>query len=213
MLLDHDDRDGARTELVALAREVPDRLDDRIAVARLAERAGDWPLALAQYSRAARLDPARPDAFAGAGRAALAVGDLAAAERHLEAAVELSDSDASVTAMLAAVRRARAGDPLQPRLSTRERARRATAGLAWALTRLEVCTRDPSSAPPASDLADLQSDLLRSRRGPAPADLEAVESIVALIDRTIARVAGCKVDDPMEPAWRLILRAHGGGGQ
>jgi tetratricopeptide (TPR) repeat protein len=211
VLLEGGESEGARAEIVALARELPEGPDARVELATLAERAGDLHLAHAHYAAAARLDDSRAAAFAGAGRTALALWNLAAAERFLTRAVRMDASDDRSRDTLAVVRRALTADPLQPRLSERERARRATAALAWAAARLEACAARPPQepAPPApTPLSVLRAEVERRRRQRASTAIADIEATLALIGRVLDGLAGCPADDPLLEAWRLVLKAH-----
>ena len=58
--------------------------------ATLAARAGDYTTARARFARAVELAPDSDDAHANLGAALLALGDLSAAERELDRALDLN---------------------------------------------------------------------------------------------------------------------------
>jgi tetratricopeptide (TPR) repeat protein len=210
MLLDHDRRGAAVPELAALAREVPDRAPERLQLAQLAERAGNTSRAFEQYADAARLDPTSAAAASGAARMAIARDDFTGAAPFLEAELTLAPGDAAAARSLTVVRLAGAADPLAPRLTARERARRAAAGATWAVDRLSACGPALSPADAAS-AASLRGELLPFERPAAGLDADALTSRIEAIGRALTATAPCGPQDATAEAWAHIVRAHAEG--
>lgn len=214
LLLNENDRDGARDEINALVRELPDRADAHVQAARLAQRLPDNQIALRELLHATDLDPQASAAPAEAGSVAMTLGDFATAERVLEIARTRGAVTDRVTRTLEVARLARLSDPLGPRVRAAERARRLKEGLAWALSRLDACAAsDAGGATPAD--ADLRGTL-QALRQQSDADLSdpdaATESLARIGQAETTVAARCRLSEPRDEAWIAVSHAHAGGG-
>jgi Flp pilus assembly protein TadD len=211
VLLDAGDREGARAELAALGRELPDEAEAQLEAGRLSARAGEPRVALERFRQAAALDPQSAEAQVGAGSAALALSDFRAATQHFDAALRLGASGDGVATDAAVARLAQATDPLGPGLPIAERARRLDAGIDWIADQLAACPAAgiPPDLPADSDAAALEA--LRREPQRALRDSDVISAGVHLIARLhTGLLRACPDDAPINRAWTLIAQAHPG---
>jgi len=201
---------AALTELTALQANLPDDPAAHVLAARLFSEAGDHRRALEQYQTALRLDPARPDALAGAGLAAFDLGDYRLAASYLDRAPSHLPrvGEARILANLIL-----ANDPLAPRLGSPERARRLRAGFLHAARRLDACLAAHPDAAAGGEGESLERDVraFRARlRSPGVREQDTVEAGVDLMARIEWLTAErCPPASPLDEALRLIGRQHG----
>jgi len=207
LLIDLNDVESASAILGTLAREQPDDAVSHLELARLYQRARDWPQALDQFEGALASEADNPAAILGAADAALALNDFPVAARYYDRAVEVGAERADLPRLQALVHLVVDHDPLASRLSMTTRVARLQTGLQWADERLEGCP------PPADDAAGtaLREELTAFREQPRE-DLRDTDVLAAGID-LVARVEGdvrrrCDGTDPMGEAWTIIQRAH-----
>ena len=92
----------ARAHFALAVRHRPDFTAAYLAIALLAEQAGDWPAALAAARHAATLAPREPEPHYRLGNALAATGDAAGAVREWQAARALHGDFPDLAAKLAA---------------------------------------------------------------------------------------------------------------
>ena len=208
LLLRHGHRDRALAEVVALSTNLPDAPAARIEAGQLFLAAGDPDLALDQFTRALRLAPRDDDALAGAGEAAFARGEYAAANRHLSSASRLPDRLVRVREV---ARLVLATDPLEVRLTLAARRDRLRVAVAQAGQRLEQCAAarpgsgpalDPLRAELAAFVPKLESRTLRDQP-------ELVDAGVGLVYRVaLATAESCGEPEGLDRALLLIGARH-----
>ncbi|MEX2271181.1 MAG: tetratricopeptide repeat protein [Vicinamibacterales bacterium] len=208
-LIANDMHSRAISQLLLLEADLPAEPGPRLEAARLFLEAGDPGRALNVYRGVLEDDPQNAAAQTGAGRAAFALGDFAAARRHLGRGGSEAPDVADMRALAQAVLRV---DPLQLRLSGAERRRRLAAGIAHLSGVVTAClARVPQAQ---SGLADHDAALRAAARPSAArtfADPEAFESGVAMVARAAAALPdACGPPDITTRAWRVIGRARAG---
>jgi len=210
LLLANDQSNRAVSELVALATDLPEDAAAHVTVGELFAKAGDYGRALDQFQRALRLDADNGRALAGAGEAALRLGDYAAARDFLHRA---PDSIAGAAEGRELVDLVLSQDPLASRIGVSARRQRLVDNLEYASQRLDACVQHGG---PGGSTGD--ADTLRSEVQPYLADLkrsrtleaDTIETGVDLGARIEARVAQrCGPPSPRDRALILIARAHG----
>jgi Tfp pilus assembly protein PilF len=187
LLLAANQPDKATVELMALAADAPDEAAVHAELATRFARAGDNHQALRHFRAALREMRHDDNVLAGAGNAALALGDYSLARQYYRGirapAPAIIDNRDLVELIVAS-------DPLQPRLGGRERQRRLAADLEYARARLQAC-RD--AAAPGSDSPDTgalaQRAALFARRLRRSLDIDTVEEGVSLMHQLIAAAA------------------------
>jgi tetratricopeptide (TPR) repeat protein len=90
----------AQSELIALQANLANDPSEHTRVGDLFFQARDYEHALAEYDLSLKAEPQNPQALAGAGRAAFALGHYAPAERYLQAAVSANPNDAQLVGQL-----------------------------------------------------------------------------------------------------------------
>jgi len=154
MLLQHEDRGRALSEVVALSTNLPDAAPARTEAGQLFLAAGDPARALDQFTRALQLAPGDDDALAGAGEAAFALGDYAGVRRYFSRAANLPERLAEIGAV---AQRVVDEDPLAPRLTLAARRARLQAAVSRAIARVDQCLATRPSA--AGTLDPLRAEL------------------------------------------------------
>jgi hypothetical protein len=195
--------------LAANASAPPDRVDV-LEMARLFDAAGDSRRALGLYRDLLRTSPRHAAALAGAGAAALASGEDAAAVRYLEQAVAAGDQSARTRTLLETASLVGAFDPLLARLSAGERRRRLTAGITRVRERRTACgaaADDPDREALVAAL-DRWHTSLTAERTPSSGDdlldgLELVARAEAWLDTR------CGESSPLDQALQMIARKRG----
>lgn len=209
-LLAHDRTAAALSELLVLSANLPDDPALQREVARRFAAAGDARHALDEFERALHAASDDGEALAGAGQAALALGDYTRARRYLEQAPA---GLAGVAAAHEFVSHVLDDDPFAPRIGADARARRLLADLDYASTRLRTCLDAGPSAATDADRA-LDSDakrFLASHRGGAARDEDAAEAGVDLAAHlTAAATRLCPPATARDRALAVIAERHGG---
>jgi tetratricopeptide (TPR) repeat protein len=199
----------ATAQLLLLEADLPAETGPRLEAARLFRAAGDPSRALALYRRVLEDDPQNAEAHTGAGRAAFAAGDFAAARRHLGRG---GSHDADVEEMRELAQAVLAADPLEVRLSGAERRRRLADGVSHLSGAVAACL---ARVPQARAVLADHAAALRAAAEPSAArtfaDPEAFESGVAVVARAAAALPdACGPPDVTTRAWRLIGSARAG---
>jgi tetratricopeptide (TPR) repeat protein len=212
-LLDRGERQEAITEIGALGRELPDQLQAQLQAAHLADRAESPAQALEFYQKAMALDATSTEALAGAGEAAFALRDYAAAASHLRRAVAGGASTPQLTSHLETARLVLATDPLAAKLPAAERARRLAAGAARAASRYDACLSTSGSRQAVRDPTSVELARLRRQAASISQDPEALMrgiGVIAAAEATIrARCPGAV--EPVDQVWSRIVGIHQGG--
>jgi len=210
VLLTHDQRNRAMSELVALSTDLPDEAARHVEVGQLFSSAGDSGRALDQFQRALRLARDSGAALAGAGQAAFQAGDYLLARRYLRNAPE---DVGSVTETRELVDLVLSNDPLAARIGSSARRRRLIDDLSYAEERLNSCVESHPGGQPSADELALRDEAQAFKTQLAPSTLleeDTIESGVELIDR-IERdvVQSCPSPTPRDRALILIGQHHG----
>lgn len=203
MLLQHDERGRALSEVVALSTNLPGAAPALTEAGQLFLAAGDPSRALDQFTRALQLAPADSEALAGAGEAAFARGDYAVARRYFSRVASLPEPLAELAAVAGAVLDQ---DPLGARLTLAARRARLQTAMSRAGTRIDQCVAANASA--ADTLAPLRAELDRL----APSiQLRVLRDQPELIDQGVDLVyraelaAADACGAPRDPADRALL--------
>jgi tetratricopeptide (TPR) repeat protein len=209
-LLAHNQQSRAISELVALSTDLPDEPARHVALARLFSEAGDHAHALEHFRNALRTAPDDGDALAGAGLAALELGEYAQARRFLHRA----------PASVPRVRQARdivdlvlSRDPLATHLGSAERRRRLNANLDDARQRLNACVaRRGGGAQSIDDELNLQTEAEsfgRTLERQRVLEQDTVEAGVDLVDRIEQQVVRtCGPASVLDDGLMRIGRLH-----
>ena len=120
-LIAHHARDQALAEILALADHLPSTVAARLELGDLFLRAGSPERALVHFRSVLRQEPHNQTALQAAGQASFEIGDYSQARRFLS---QLTAPDARTSDTLSVATLVVQDDPLQPRLSSRERERR-----------------------------------------------------------------------------------------
>jgi predicted Zn-dependent protease len=152
-------RNRAATELLAellpLEETSPDSIVLRRRLGHLFILAGSPARAASVFRELLRRNPNDPDAYAGIGEAALALGNFRAARDDLAKASRLRPSDADITMRLAVADTLLALDPTARDIGSHERYVRSRELLARTMATLDVCSQPGGSARADSALAML----------------------------------------------------------
>lgn len=170
-----------RAELIILATDIRDDVDELLRVGYLMLFARSPAQAETVFARALGQDPRNADALAGLGKAQLENGNFSASEQAFLRAARANPGNAEIRRQLALVQQIRALNPKRRGLGIHVSANRALHLLSVTRARLAACA-DPKLLPPEAqeDLA-AAATLLESKRRGAPT----VESIDANISLTI----------------------------
>ena len=198
-LLEHQMHARALPELLTLSADLPADAARHVEVGTLYLRAGEPSRAAATFARAMELDRSRPDARAGAARAAFAMKEYERAATMLTPLRALPPDLVAMRDVADAIARA---DPLRPGLATSEAARRLSAGLSFADRAIAACP-SAAAAPGAAELrASLESPLPRRETA------HGVELIAAAAALAAER---CGDTGAETRAWLLIGKRYGAG--
>ncbi len=208
-LLDHHQHNQALAELFVLDADLPDKAASHVQAAELFLEAGDARRAMDDFAQAIRLDPHNAAALAGAGEAALRLGDYKKARRYLKRATEEGENSRQILHLLSIIRMASSDDPLAPRLTAQERQKRLVAGIDHSLQRLDQCG---SRLAADSELKELQAEAvsmrLRSRDlAQNPGLVRSGLKLIYQIEE--ATNAKCGEAKDVDEALLLIGRQHG----
>ena len=138
-LLDHNQTTQADAETIALAAEVPDTASAHQQIAALFLQVRDDPHVLAEYQRAAELDPADAAALAGAGQAAFRLAEYSVARQYLRQAIAGGSGQEEAAHTLAIIDAMFALDPQAPQITAGERNARILRAYRQAGERLQQC--------------------------------------------------------------------------
>lgn len=207
-LLDHHEQNRAASELLVLDADLPETSDWHTRAAKLYLEAGDAHHALNDFVQALRLDRHNSEALAGAGEAAIQLGDYDEARRYLESAAAEDPTSPRVLHLLSIVRRVSSDDPLASHLTVRERQQRLLRDFSHSLQRIDQCQ---SSGDP--ELEGLKAQAVTMRPKLSSSDLlddpELVRSGLRLIFQIEVATSKCGEATAVDEALLLIGRRHG----
>jgi tetratricopeptide (TPR) repeat protein len=196
-------RDQALAELLALEGQTAADAGSQSRAADLFLAAGDPRRALSHYEAALARQRSDAHARSGAGLAAFRLGEFERASRYLETAVP-DDPDVAEARALASLVVTR--DPLAPRLSFTERARRLELAVADARGRLHRC---PSGWDRSSSMQEDLDAFSRRLRRPAGQSHEIIERGMDLMARVERETTpDCGAVTQIDRALTLIAARH-----
>jgi tetratricopeptide (TPR) repeat protein len=214
LLLDSDQKDAARAELIAVAANLPPGAELQAKVGTLLLKAGGYDDALRLFRQALAAEAHSAPALAGAGEGYFQIGRYAEAQRYLEQAVQQDSHLPRAAEMLDTARTVLSLDPFQHRLGEQARARRAQRGFAQAVTRLETCAAQRGidlKAPGGNPLQTLYAEAAevqsRTHESALRHDAELLSNVMDLvfkIEKTTSQVCG----EPRGPDQALLLIAR-----
>ena len=216
LLLRTNAKTQAQAELIALAENVDDDPEQQQRIGDLFIRAQDYEHALASYRIVLKSKPSDPNAMAGAGNAAFALGRFALAKNYLSNAGALTPQNAQVTEQLKMSELVLKMDPYRPKIPVAERNRSVMRAFAAAGQRLRACEAAKRSAPqpgtPQLTLSDSWAAMkARLTEAELRRDPELMDSTMELAFR-IERQSDESCGPPVEAdqALLLIAKSHEG---
>lgn len=210
---------AAQGALIELAADLPEDATIFARVGSLFLRAGDYPHALEQFQRALQLDSRNQDALRGAGEAQFQLADYRAARRSLQRALRLAPDDDRSQQLLEIANTVLSIDPLERRLTARERARRSVRAFEQAIKRLEACAIDRQeelSAPePETALQNAYARATqirpRVRQRNLQRDPDLLTNVTDLVFEIEELAAGqCSPPEGLDLALLLVAQKRGG---
>ncbi|MGE0450456.1 MAG: tetratricopeptide repeat protein [Vicinamibacterales bacterium] len=205
VLLAEGERARALAQTIVLASDLPPDPSWQLRVARLFLDAGSARRAFDAFSAVLVKNPNQPDALAGAGEAAFALGDYSRARRYLSALESPTQSQAQLRTVADLVLTV---DPLAVRLSGAERNRRLQQILQHAEARLEACAA--SSSPELGELREALTAFTTPVRRTRQADArDRAENGLDLALRIEQGTASCVDSDALSRAIGILGRLHG----
>jgi predicted Zn-dependent protease len=204
----------AQAEAMALSGSLPADEGLRLRGARLLLDAALPRRALTIYEEILGNDPDHVAALEGAGRAAFADGNYAAAAGYLGRAIRRGREDDSLKEMSDTARLIVSVDPFQRRLSVRERVRRVARAFTAALSRLDACASRMGSDASLQALVDESSDFRRKADARALArNPDLADPVMELVFRIERRTADlCGPPAGLDRALLLLAQAGQGTG-
>lgn len=207
LLLAAGQRGRALSQVLVLAADLPAEPAWQSKVGRLFLASGDPRRALVRFTEVLRNDPGNAVARAGAGEAAFALDDFAAASRYL---ADIPGADRQAQELRAVSLQVLTADPLAPRLGRAERVRRAVQLIERARARLAAC------ASPDADTQRLMADLEAALeaitapgRRPLVEERDLAEDAVTRAGLAERAAAGCAPAEPLDRAIGIIARLRG----
>jgi tetratricopeptide (TPR) repeat protein len=139
LLLKVGQRSQAQAELIGLTADLPNDPALETQVAMLLLKTGEYEHSARLFRQALRLRPSFAPALEGAGEASFDMGNYRDARRYLGRAKRLGPLSAHSESLFETATLILESDPLAPRLSAQERARRALGAFAQSMERLSTC--------------------------------------------------------------------------
>lgn len=205
-LLRHNRQDQARAEALSMAADNPADPEIRNAAASFLSQAGDTQSAFDEYEHVLQIAPNDRDALLGAGKAALALYDFAAADRYFSRAIQHGDRAPDIQADRDLAVAAGELDPLADGLSDNEKRERTVEMFTAAETRAKSCLPDALSASPSTPnnltaLANARSAL------PAHLSLAEINAHPEVLDQALAWAFSVEKAAPSQCVGTLADRA------
>ena len=138
-LIDSDQKETARAELIAVAANLPPDPELQTKVGALLSDVGGCDDALRLFRQALAAAPRSAPALVGAGECYFQSGHYTEAQRYLDRAVRQDGSLARAASMLATARAVLSLDPFMRQLGEQAKARRARLDFTQSLARLQAC--------------------------------------------------------------------------
>jgi tetratricopeptide (TPR) repeat protein len=203
MLIAHDEKARAQSELIAATVDLPDLRDVRLELARLFERADDLPRAADQYQRVLASQPLDVVAMEGAVRSGFLLGNY----REVATYRLPKEANPEVSEYRDIAREIMSRDPLASRLGAAERRQRLLRAIRYIEERWSGCA--PSSAAGAAYPTALAAAHRRARASSIGRDAGALEAIVAVLDNLRAQIEPrCGRPTATDRAIEIIARRH-----
>ncbi|HWR13342.1 MAG TPA: tetratricopeptide repeat protein [Terriglobales bacterium] len=217
-LLANGSQTQAQAEAINLAAGVPPSdVAARFLAADVLLQTGENERAFDEYRSLMSVDAAR--ASLGAGHSAFAVGHFRTASRYFQQAKDRGTTDPDVDSQLQMARLVLSSDPLQRRLSDRERARRVADAYETAGDRLQTCAgalnQQLQSTSPATEFQKLYADW--TSLGPETGiryltrDIDARDEIMEIVGR-IEEATAKTCGTPAGKDWALLMLSRYGEG-
>ena len=207
LLLASGQRGRALSQVLVLAADLPPEPEWQARVGRLFLSSGDPRRALVRFTEVLRGAPGNLAALAGAGEAAYALDDFAAATRWL---ADVPESNTRARDLRAVAEQVMKGDPLAPRLPRSERMRRAEQLAQRARARLTGCTTAGADAQRlAAELDATIEAVTAPGRRPTDEERDLAEDAVSLAAQAERAAAPCAAPEPLDRAIGIIARVRG----
>lgn len=223
-LLDLGDVTDAQPEIIALAQEIPSGdLERQRKAGEFLMRAGLQDRTLDEFQSILKFDPRDQEALAGAGTAAFQLGRYPQALLYFDLLPREKKSDPAIADMMEKTHQVIEANPYGAGLSVRERAKRTSAALKQATSRIAGCAHERgeslSETPSVSDFQKLYATSVSMARDWNIANLQLhpdrIDSAMALVFRmedTAAEQCGEPPTGPDHALW-VIGRSRQGPGQ
>jgi hypothetical protein len=203
MLIAHDEKARAQSELIAATVDVPEGRDVRLELARLFERADDLPRAADQYRRVLASHPGDIVALEGAVRTGFLLGNY----REVVTYRLPKEANPEVSELRDVARQVMSRDPLASRLAAAERRQRLLMAIGYMEERWQACA--PLSTSGAEYPTGLTAARRRARAPSIGRDAGALEAIVAVLDNLRAQIEPrCGPPTATDRAIEIIARQH-----
>lgn len=213
-LLLNNDKSRALPVLGTLASDLPPDAELHTEVGDLLLQAGDAVAARQQFESALHLKRNYAPAISGAGAAAYATSDFAAAQRYLESYLRENPNDATAKGMLDVARAALSVDPLRPHLSFAERRTRVLRLFHDAQQRMNDCVSKVGTPLPPPDIEAVLTKLSSQSGNATERQLRDNPDLIEDLFFTASdamRTASkwCGVQHPTDDAIAAIAHLHG----
>ena len=195
----------AHAEVIALEQDLPENVAQRKLVARLMAEADVPQRALAVYVDVLRKTPKDAEALAAAGLIEFDQGNYRSAAAYLTRAIAAGAADPRVGSTRDVAELVLSLDPLQRRLSLRERARRTERALEIALSRLRACP-DPSTDPAVIQLRAEAKPFTGDVTRRIVRDPEQLDAALDLAFRVEQHTDACMPPRPADQALQLVAK-------
>jgi tetratricopeptide (TPR) repeat protein len=214
-LLHTNARTQAQSELIALAANTGDDPSQQQRLGDLFLRAQDYEHALAAYRESLKMDRHNAAALAGAGRAALQLGQYADARDYLRAAVTQDPKDSDSAERLKITELVLQLDPFRPQLSVAERNRSVLAAFKAAGERLDSCSAAEKNAGGSVSISDLSQEWEKRQSGMTENNLrrnpDLVNQAMELVFDIERKTNGaCGSLNEADDALLMIAKSHEG---
>ena len=214
-LLNIDARAQAQAELMALEENLGEDPAQQRRVGELFLQARDYEHALAAYRSSLKVNRHNAAALAGAGWAALELGQYPEAERYLQAAEAENPNDAESAERLKTTQLVLRMDPFRHGISAEQRERIVMEAVKIADQRLSSCTTSKPAATPTTGQPDLEENWAKMKARLSPSELrrdpDLAEQAMDLVFEVEQQTSTtCGTPSGADAALLLISQAHEG---